>query len=77
MVSNSGKRANGVHVSRFFRVILARKQCIILASAYEVEEARVEQDATIICDWGGTEAELLAVLEARHSWTVGSEYALY
>jgi hypothetical protein len=75
MVSHPGERANGVYVTKVASVLLSRKTRAILASAYEVEQARVEQDVRMVRNWAGTEAELLAVLQERHNWTAASEYA--
>jgi hypothetical protein len=47
----------------------------ILAEAYELREADVEQDATTVHTWGGTEGALLAAFDARHGWTPAEEFS--
>lgn len=49
----------------------------ILASAYEVSEDQVREDATAIRDWTGLESDLLTELEQRHGWSAASELAPY
>ena len=49
----------------------------ILASAYELVQRRVQEDATHVQGWAGPEADLLKWLQERHGWTVASEYAPY
>jgi hypothetical protein len=74
-VTDPGEHANGVVTSRVFRVILLPRDRAILASAYELAQTDVEQDAAHVRDWGGTEPDLMATLQARHGWTAASEYA--
>jgi len=58
-----------------FGVTLLGRDRSILASAYELGQAEVDQDAAGVHQWQGTEGDLLRWLEGRHGWTVASEYA--
>lgn len=54
---------------------LSRRDCAILASAYELGQHEVDQDAATVQEWEGTDAELSGRMQARHGWTADSEYA--
>ncbi len=56
-------------------MILSRRDRAILASAYELRQQQVDQDAATVLDWKGTDAELFGRMRERHGWTVASEYA--
>jgi hypothetical protein len=49
----------------------------ILASAYQLDQARVAEDALTVAEWTGPEARLIDHLQERHGWTAASEYAPY
>jgi hypothetical protein len=49
----------------------------ILASAYELTEQQVEQDAQDVQHWDGTDSDLLSAIEACHQWTLASENGPY
>ena len=74
-MTGPGEHTNGVVTARVFRVTLLPRDRAILASAYELAQTDVEQDAAHVRDWGGTEPDLVSTLEARHGWTAASEYA--
>lgn len=56
---------------------LSSKARAVLAAAYQLRPIELDEDATSISTWQGTEAELLATLERRRDWTPASEYARY
>jgi len=74
-MTNPRERADGADGAAFVRASLPPRDRAILASAYELQQAQVEQDAADVRGWGGTDAELLAMLQARHGWSAESEYA--
>ena len=49
----------------------------MLASAYELREQQVEDDAVQVQFWVGPDGELLGLLQERHGWTIRDEYAPY
>ena len=49
----------------------------VLASAYELRQAQVQDDAACLLQWRGSEASLQAYLQEQHGWTAASEYAPY
>jgi hypothetical protein len=49
----------------------------VLASAYELEDSQVADDASAVQAWAGTDGELLNLLDDRHGWTTESENAPY
>jgi hypothetical protein len=57
--------------------LLLVDDCAVLASAYQLERAQVQEDAARVQQWGGPEADLVIVFEERHGWTVVSEYGPY
>ena len=48
----------------------------MLASAYELQEHQVENDASQVQHRVGSDGELLGLLQARDDWTI-QEYAPY
>jgi hypothetical protein len=48
-----------------------------VASAYQLEQPQVAEDALTVAGWTGPEARLIDHLQERHSWTAASEYAPY
>ena len=49
----------------------------ILASAYELTEDQVSDDAEDVQRWVGPDQGLIAALETRHDWTSESELGPY
>lgn len=49
----------------------------ILASAYELTEQQVEDDAQEVLRWHGSDGDLLSAIEACHEWTAASENGRY
>jgi hypothetical protein len=68
---------NGAGVRHLDMSSLSAWQRALLASAYELPEEQVEQDAARLQQWLGTDQELATVLEVRHGWTVASECGPY
>jgi hypothetical protein len=54
---------------------VSQRDVSILASAYELRQRDIEDDALLVQDWGGSESELRRSLEQRHRWSVASEYS--
>lgn len=54
---------------------LSRRDRAILASAYELRQHEVDQDAATVQEWNGTDTELFGRMQERHGWTMASEYA--
>ena len=54
---------------------LSQHEITMLASAYELRQRDIEDDALLVRDWGGSETELRRSLEQRHRWSVASEYS--
>lgn len=57
--------------------LLSAEDCAVLASAYQLPTAQVEEDASHLQQWHGSEADLVVAIEERHGWTVVSEYGPY
>jgi hypothetical protein len=57
--------------------VLSSRAVAILASAYELDERLVEEDARIVLNWTRTDDDLLTWLQERHGWSVASQYAPY
>jgi len=57
--------------------LLSADDCAVLASAYQLPTAQVEEDASRLQQWHGSEADLVVAIEERHGWTVVSEYGPY
>ena len=66
-----------MHLIRWRPRLLMSRSRSILASAYEVSEDQVREDATAIRDWTGLESDLLTELEQRHGWSAASELGPY
>lgn len=49
----------------------------LLASAYELSEDNVAEDAFQLGQWTGSDGDLLTALEDRHGWSRASELASY
>ena len=56
---------------------LSDRDAAVLASAYEVRQAQVQDDAAYVLQWRGSEQSLHSYLQERHGWTAASEYAPY
>jgi len=56
---------------------LSRRWREILASAYELTEAQVAQDAGHVRHWLGSDEHLIAAIELRHAWNPDSELGPY
>jgi len=54
---------------------ISQRDVSILASAYELRQRDIEDDALLVRGWGGSESELRRSLEQRHRWSVASEYS--
>ena len=57
--------------------LLSADDCAVLASAYQLQTTQVEEDASRLQQWHGSEADLVVAFEERHGWTVVSEYGPY
>ena len=56
---------------------LSDTDAAVLASAYELRQAQVQDDAAYVLRWRGSGERLHSYLRERHGWTAASEYAPY
>jgi hypothetical protein len=56
---------------------LSDTDAAVLASAYGLRQAQVQDDAAYVRQWRGPEQRLHSYLQERHGWTAASEYAPY